>query len=90
VYKFCDGTYTQEDLNLWSAEEPVLYTILLICGSQVIPQRIGIRRVEVRNANILLNRQPIIFYGANRHEHHPTLGRAVPYGFMRRDLVTMK
>ncbi|CAH0022479.1 unnamed protein product [Clonostachys rhizophaga] len=80
----------EEDLKLWSAEEPVLYIILLICGNQVIPQRIGIRRVEVRNANILLNGQPIIFYGVNRHEYHPTLGRAVLHEFMRRDLVTMK
>ncbi|KAK7223389.1 hypothetical protein V2G26_011392 [Clonostachys chloroleuca] len=81
---------TGTELKLWSAEQPVLYTVLLVCGNQVIPQRIGIRRVEVRNANILLNGQPIIFYGVNRHEHHPTLGRSVPYEFMRRDLITMK
>ncbi|KAJ4191823.1 hypothetical protein NW767_010729 [Fusarium falciforme] len=78
------------DLKLWSAEQPSLYTVLLVHGNQVIPHRIGIRRVEVRNGNILLNGQPIIFYGVNRHEHHPTLGRSVPYEFMRRDLVTMK
>jgi beta-galactosidase len=81
---------TGTNLKLWSAEQPVLYTVLLVCGGQVIPQRIGIRRVEVSNANILLNGQPIIFYGVNRHEHHPALGRAVPYWFMRHDLVTMK
>ncbi|KAJ6070766.1 beta-galactosidase [Penicillium canescens] len=77
-------------LRLWSAEQPILYTILLSCGNQVIPQRIGIRRVEVHDGNILVNKQPVIFYGVNRHEHHPTLGRAVPYEFMRQDLVTMK
>ncbi|KAL4879552.1 glycosyl hydrolases family 2, TIM barrel domain-containing protein [Aspergillus karnatakaensis] len=80
------------DLELWSAEHPALYTLLLTSPSsgQVIPQRIGIRRVEIANGNILLNGQPIIFYGVNRHEHHPTLGRTVPYDFMRRDLVIMK
>ncbi|KAM0433538.1 hypothetical protein ACHAPT_004418 [Fusarium lateritium] len=78
------------DLKLWSAETPWLYTVLLSCGTQIIPQRIGIRRIEVRDANILLNGQPIIFYGVNRHEHHPTMGRAVPYEFMRQDLVLMK
>ncbi|KAH8893631.1 beta-galactosidase/beta-glucuronidase [Thozetella sp. PMI_491] len=78
------------NLTLWSAEQPFLYTVLLICGFQVIPQRIGIRRVEMRDGNILLNDRPIMFYGVNRHEHHPTLGRAVPYEFMRRDLINMK
>ncbi|KAL3482855.1 glycosyl hydrolases family 2, TIM barrel domain-containing protein [Aspergillus germanicus] len=63
------------DLKLWSAEEPVLYTLLLSHRDQVVPQRIGIRGVEVRNCNILLNGQPIMFYGVNRHEHHPLLGR---------------
>ncbi|KAH8430721.1 uncharacterized protein LDX57_008383 [Aspergillus melleus] len=79
-----------KDLKLWSAEQPALYTVFLSCGTQVIPQRIGIRRVEVRNGNILLNGQLIIFYGVNRHEHHPLLGRTVPYHFMRRDLIIMK
>ncbi|KAL2783965.1 glycosyl hydrolases family 2, TIM barrel domain-containing protein [Aspergillus keveii] len=78
------------DLKLWSAEKPALYTLLLSHSEQVIPQRIGIRRVEVRNGNILLNGQPIIFYGVNRHEHHPLFGRSVPYEFMRRDLTIMK
>ncbi|KAJ0416471.1 glycosyl hydrolases family 2, TIM barrel domain-containing protein [Aspergillus carlsbadensis] len=78
------------DLKLWSAEEPELYTVLLSCGEQLIPQRIGIRRIEVQNGNILLNGQPIMFYGVNRHEHHPLLGRTVPYEFMRRDLIIMK
>ncbi|KAL3440182.1 glycosyl hydrolases family 2, TIM barrel domain-containing protein [Aspergillus insuetus] len=78
------------DLRLWSAEELTLYTFLLSHAEQVIPQRIGMRRVELRNGNILLNGQPIMFYGVNRHEHHPLLGRTVPYELMRRDLIIMK
>ncbi|CAH0026942.1 unnamed protein product, partial [Clonostachys rhizophaga] len=82
----------QADLKLWSAEQPALYKVLLSSGShsQVVPQRVGIRRVEVRNGNILFNGQPIIFYGVNRHEHHPTMGRAVPCEATRRDLLLMK
>ncbi|KAL2851030.1 glycosyl hydrolases family 2, TIM barrel domain-containing protein [Aspergillus pseudoustus] len=79
-----------QDLKLWSAEQPALYTVLLSHGDQVIPQRVGIRRVEVSKGNFLLNGQPIIFYGVNRHEHHPVQGRTVPYEFMRRDLIIMK
>lgn len=79
-----------QDLRLWSAEQPNLYSVLLLCGNQVISQRVGFRRVELRDSNILVNGQPVIFYGVNRHEHHPTMGRAVPYEFMKQDLLLMK
>lgn len=79
-----------DDLHLWSAESPALYTAVLSFQDQVIAQRVGFRRVEVRDGNLLVNGQPIIFYGVNRHEHHPLFGRAVPYEFMKQDLLTMK
>ena len=81
---------TDTDLKLWSAEKPNLYTVILSCGNQFIPQRIGIRRIEMRNGNITLNGQPIVFYGVNRHEHHPIHGRSVPCEYMKLDLVLMK
>lgn len=62
-----------DDLRLWSAESPVLYTAVLSYTEQVIVQRIGFRRVEARDGNLLINGQPIIFYGTNRHEHHHCL-----------------
>ncbi|OAL05325.1 putative beta-galactosidase [Phaeosphaeriaceae sp. SRC1lsM3a] len=81
---------TEDKLKLWSAEDPVLYTLLIAFAGRVIPQRIGFRRIEQKNSNFLVNGKPIIFYGMNRHEHHHLHGRAVPYESMRADLITMK
>ena len=81
---------------LWSAEEPNLYTLLLtlkeVSGRvlDVIPQRIGIRTVEVKNANILINGRAVMFKGVNRHEHHPDLGRTIPLQTMIDDILLMK
>lgn len=79
-----------DDLKLWSAENPVLYTLLVSFNGRTIPQRIGFRRVERKGANFLVNGRPIILYGMNRHEHHHLYGRAVPYESMRADLILMK
>jgi beta-galactosidase len=78
------------DLHLWSAENPVLYTLLITFNGRTIPQRIGFRRVELKDSNFLVNGKPIILYGVNRHEHHHLHGRAVPYESMREDLIMMK
>jgi beta-galactosidase len=79
-----------EDLQLWSAEHPILYTLLLSFKGRTIPQRIGFRRIEQKDCNFLVNGKPIILYGMNRHEHHHLHGRAVPYESMRADLILMK
>ncbi|SPN98631.1 related to beta-galactosidase/beta-glucuronidase [Cephalotrichum gorgonifer] len=79
-----------DQLKLWSAEDPVLYTLTLSYNGRVICHRIGFRRIELKDAKMLVNGKPIIFYGVNRHEHHPEHGRAVPYEYMRADLLLMK
>lgn len=76
--------------NLWSAETPYLYTLLLSFGGHVISQRVGFREITVDGATFLVNRKPIKLYGVNRHEHHPLSGRTVPLDFMKADLVLMK
>ena len=50
----------------------------------------GFRRIEISNGLYLINGKRIVFRGANRHEHHPEHGRAVPYEFMKNDLLIMK
>lgn len=101
-----DGAYIQEahfdpksaydlpadgqPLQLWSAENPVLYTLTLSYGGRVVAQRIGFRRVEMKDANLLVNGRAVIFYGVNRHDHHHLHGRAVPYEAMKADLLLMK
>ncbi len=83
-------TVAGDSLHLWSAENPVLYTVTVTFGGRTIAQRIGFRKVEINGANFHINGKPIIFYGMNRHEHHPKYGRAVPYDCMRADLILMK
>ncbi|CAG9947389.1 unnamed protein product [Clonostachys rosea f. rosea IK726] len=83
-------TVTGDALKLWSAEDPVLYTVLLTFAGRTIGQRIGFRRIERKDPNFFINGKPIIFYGMNRHEHHQLYGRAVPYECMRADLILMK
>ena len=74
----------------WSAESPALYKLVLSLGGRYIAQKVGFRRVEIVKGIYRVNGKRIVFRGANRHEHHPLHGRAVPYEFMKRDLLIMK
>jgi beta-galactosidase/beta-glucuronidase/GNAT superfamily N-acetyltransferase len=80
----------------WSAEDPYLYTLVVTLRDaqgkvlEVVPQKIGVRQVELKDGNILVNGVDVKFKGVNRHEHHPDLGRAVPLETMIEDLVLMK
>ncbi|KAL4865288.1 hypothetical protein BDV12DRAFT_174919 [Aspergillus spectabilis] len=81
---------SDNELKLWSAEDPVLYTLTLTFADRTVAQHVGFRRIERKDPNFLINGKPIIFYGMNRHEHHYLYGRAVPYDAMRADLILMK
>lgn len=80
----------------WSAEEPNLYTLLLTVHdrqgrvTEVVPQRVGFRQVEIRDGELLLNGQPLVLHGVNRHDHDDHDGRAVGLARMERDVVLMK
>jgi beta-galactosidase len=74
----------------WTAESPKLYHLVLKFGKQVIAQKVGFRKVEIKDGLILVNGERVVFRGVNRHEHHPTEGRAVPFEFLRKDLLLMK
>lgn len=79
-----------ENPNKWTAETPYLYSLTLVLGGVAIPLRIGFRRVEFIDRVFCVNGKPIKLRGVNRHEHNPDSGRAVPYEFMKRDLLLMK
>ncbi|KAH7024194.1 galactose-binding domain-like protein [Ilyonectria destructans] len=79
-----------QDLKLWSAEQPMLYTLTVSFCSCVISQRIGFPRIELKNLNFHVNGKPLIFYGINRHDYHHLYGQAVLYEAMWNDLVLMK
>lgn len=77
----------------WTAETPNLYTLVLtVLGDRgcSLSHKVGFRRVELIEGVFSVNGSPIKLRGANRHEHHPDHGRAVPYDFMRRDLLMIK
>ena len=75
----------------WTAETPNLYHLVISLGNaSFVAHRVGFRQVEMKDGLIQVNGRRIVLKGANRHEHHPTMGRAVPYEFMKRDLLLMK
>ena len=59
---------------LWNAEEPALYTLVMDTGKEVISEKVGFRKVEVRDLVLTLNGVPITFRGVNRHESDPVTG----------------
>ena len=59
---------------LWNAEVPVLYTLVMDTGREVITEKVGFRRVEVKDCVLTLNGAPITFRGVNRHESDPVTG----------------
>jgi len=82
--------------QLWSAETPQRYTVvvsLLAPDGREIEHtsvRTGFRRVEIRNRELLINGQPVLIVGVNRHEHDDRRGKAVTREGMLRDVLAMK
>jgi len=80
----------------WTAETPNLYRLLLTLKDEkgktitCVPQRIGFRKVELKNGNLLVNGRRIFVKGVNRHEHDPLRGHAVTFESMLQDILLMK
>ncbi|KAJ9151395.1 Glycosyl hydrolase family 2 [Pleurostoma richardsiae] len=74
----------------WTAETPYLYTLVLSINDCYVTQQVGFRKVEFLEGVLCVNGNPIKIRGVNRHEHHPDSGRAVPYEWLKKDLLLMK
>lgn len=76
----------------WSAETPYLYTLTatMADNNEVIPVKVGFRKVEHVGENILVNGKPVLFKGANRHELDPDGGYYVSPERMLQDIRLMK
>ena len=79
----------------WTAETPYLYTLLMTLKQgdkvlEVVKQRVGFRKVEIKNAQLLVNGQPILIKGADRHELDPDGGYIVSVERMIQDIKIMK
>ncbi|WP_411846881.1 glycoside hydrolase family 2 TIM barrel-domain containing protein [Roseibacillus persicicus] len=82
--------------KLWSAEHPNLYTLVLSLrqGETLIEAtslRIGFREISTsKQGELLINGQPVLLYGVNRHDHSPTEGKAVSRADLEKDVLMMK
>lgn len=81
--------------ELWSAENPALYLLTLEVYhgetlAETVREQVGIRRVEIKDAILLLNGRRVVFNGVNRHEFDHRTGRAISYEDMLWDVLTMK
>ena len=78
----------------WTAETPYLYTLTATSSAkgatEIIPVKVGFRKVEMKNAQVLVNGQPVLFKGANRHEMDPDGGYLVSRERMIQDVLRMK
>ena len=96
-----DGNKTNVTLEvpnplLWNAEQPNLYTLRVIQKNaagkdeMAFSTKVGIRTVEIKGTQLLVNGSPVLLKGTNRHDTSPIHGRAVTTEEMLRDVLLMK
>ena len=93
----CQTTLTVQQPLLWSAETPHLYTLVASLvpnrkkePAEVVVQKVGFRRVEIKDGQLLVNNQPILIKGVDRHEMDPDGGYVVSLERMIQDIRVMK
>lgn len=81
-----------ENPNKWSAETPYLYTLRASMqgSNEVIPVKVGFRKIELKGDQILVNGKAVLFKGADRHELDPDGGYVVSPERMIQDIQIMK
>ena len=88
--------FTVRNVKKWTAATPYLYTLLTIVKDrkgnvvEVIPQKVGFRKIEIKNSQLLVNGQPVLIKGADRHEMDPDGGYVVTRERMIQDIKIMK
>lgn len=76
----------------WSYKTPYLYTVILEvydnngCLVEIVPYKVGFRRIEIKDKLILLNGKRLIINGVNRHEWSQTGGRCITFSDMQTDM----
>ncbi len=80
----------------WSHETPYLYTLVVVLRDpqdravQYYAHRVGFRKVEIKNRELLINGKAVLIKGVNRHEHDPKRGKALTMESMVQDILVMK
>ena len=85
---------TLNDVLKWSAETPNLYQYVIKLSAeketQVISKKIGFRKVEINDSQLMVNGQALMVNGVNLHEHHQTKGHTPDRATMLEDITLMK
>lgn len=87
---------TVRNVRKWSAEHPSLYDCILTLRADgdkqqtVVAHKVGFRRIEIKNARLLVNGVPTYIKGVNRHEHNDTLGHVQTREILMNDLRLIK
>ena len=76
--------------ELWNTENPYLYKLILETENEVIVDHIALRKIEIKDQVIYLNRQKIKFRGVNRHDSDPVTGFTISLEQITTDLTLMK
>ena len=81
-----------ENPQKWTSETPYLYTLTATMqgSNEYIPVKVGFRKVEIKDAQVLVNGKPVLFKGANRHELDPDGGYVISRERMLQDIQIMK
>ena len=79
----------------WTAETPNLYKLRIdlldATGTiETIEQNVGFRKIEIKDAQFLVNGQPVLIKGVDRHEMDPDGGYVVSTDRMLQDIRIMK
>ena len=82
--------------ELWSAEKPNLYTLVLSLETskgevmEIVEEKVGFRELEIKDAQLNVNGVPVTIKGVNRHEHDPVHGRTMSREVIEKDFQLMK
>ncbi len=88
-----------EKVQRWSAETPNLYKVEIEQRDgmsadskceMAFSTYYGFRHIEIKNSQIFVNGERVMFKGVNRHDSHPLYGRAIPTAVMLQDVILMK
>ena len=87
-----------KNVRKWSAETPNLYTLVvspiqnggMYLPYEIVQVKVGFRKVEIKNKQFLVNGQPVLLKGANRHEIDPDEGYNLSEERMIQDIMMMK
>ncbi|MFV0401949.1 MAG: glycoside hydrolase family 2 TIM barrel-domain containing protein [Oscillospiraceae bacterium] len=83
-------SFELKDAQLWNAENPLLYTLVVESGEEAIAQEIGLKRIEIKGKVMYYNGVAIKLKGVNRHDSDPFTGYTISEEQLLQDLALMK